>query len=307
MDNTPPPFFNRGPSPFVRIVVFTLFSTLFMVIDARQNYLEDIRQGVNVMLYPLQLLADAPSAIAQGLDDFFTTQATLRRENTALRQEQLRNSIRLQRTQAMEAENTYLRKLMETRSRVDPKGIVTEILSTSHDPFSRKVIVDKGSTQKITPGLAVVDKLGVVGQVTQVNLFTSEVTLTTDKGQAVPVAVVRNGLRAVVFGNGRDGTLDLPFFSTNADIVTGDVLVTSGIDGTYPAGLPVAVVSKVDRNSGASFAKITCLPSAGVHNHKQLLVLATPPQPPIPPAPTPTVPAKPTPAAPAAAEQKGKH
>lgn len=300
MDHTPPPFFNRGPSPFVRIVVFTLFSTLFMVIDARQNYLDVVRQGVNVLLYPLQLLADAPSAIAQGVDDFFTTQTTLRRENSALRQEQLRNSTQLQRVQALEAENTYLRKLMETRSRVDPQGIVTEILSTSHDPFSRKVIVDKGLTQKIAAGLAVVDKIGVVGQVTQVNPFTSEVTLITDKGQAVPVALVRNGLRAVVFGNGRDGTLDLPFFSTNADIVTGDVLVTSGIDGTYPAGLPVAVVSKVDRNSGTSFAKITCTPSAGVHHHQQLLVLATPPQPPVP-TPSPTVPSKPTPA-----EQKGK-
>lgn len=299
MDHTPPPFFNRGPSSFVRIVVFTLFSTLFMVIDARQNYLDVIRQGVNVVLYPLQRLADAPFAIAHGLDEFFTTQTTLRRENAALRQEQLRHSIQLQRTQALEAENAYLRKLTETRRRVDPRGIVTEILSTSHDPFSRKVLVDKGATGKIAAGLAVVDKVGVVGQVTQVNPFTSEITLITDKGQAVPVEVVRNGLRAVVFGNGRDGTLDLPFFSTNVDVVAGDVLVTSGIDGTYPAGLPVAVVAKVDRHSGASFARITCTPSAGVHHHKQLLVLVTPPQ----------VLQTPDPSAPAAspgAEEKGK-
>lgn len=304
MDHTPPPFFNRGPSPFVRIVVFTLFSTLFMVVDARQNYLDVIRQGVNVLLYPLQLLADAPSAISQGLDDFFTTQTTLRQENAALRQEQLRNSIQLQRTQALEAENSYLRKLAETRARVDPKGIVTEILSTSHDPFSRKIIVDKGLTQKISAGLAVVDKVGVVGQVTLVNPFTSEVTLITDKGQAVPVAVVRNGLRAVVFGNGRDGTLDLPFMSTNADIVNGDVLVTSGIDGTYPAGLPVAVVSKMDRNSGTSFAKITCMPTAGVHHHQQLLVLTTPPQPPVP---MPSAPAVPAAGADKATDKKGKN
>jgi rod shape-determining protein MreC len=302
MDHTPPPFFNRGPSPFVRIVVFTLFSTLFMVIDARQNYLEVIRQGVNVVLYPLQRLADAPFAIYHGLDEFFTTQTTLRQENAALRGEQLRHSIQLQRTQALEAENAYLRKLAETRSRVDPRGIVAEVLSTSHDPFSRKILLDKGASQKIAAGLAVVDKVGVVGQVTQVNPFTSEVTLITDKGQAVPVEVVRNGLRAVVFGNGRDGTLDLPFFSTNVDVVTGDVLVTSGIDGTYPAGLPVAVVSKVDRNSGTSFAKITCAPTAGVHHHKQLLVLVTPPQPkPLEPA-APSVPA----ASPAGAE-KGKN
>ncbi len=293
MDNTPPPFFNRGPSPFVRIVVFTLFSTLFMVIDARQNYLEVIRQGVNIVLYPLQRLADAPFAIYHGLDDFFTTQTTLRQQNAALRSEQLRHSIRLQHIQALEAENAYLRKLTETRSRVDPQGVVAEVLSTSHDPFSRKILVAKGATQKIIPGLAVVDKIGVVGQVTRVNPFTSEITLITDKGQAVPVEVVRNGLRAVVFGNGQDGTLNLPFFSTNADIVAGDVLVTSGIDGTYPAGLPVAVVSKVDRNSGTSFAKITCTPTAGVHHHKQLLILTTPPQPkPLEPAP-PSVPAAP--------------
>ncbi len=280
MDHTPPPFFNRGPSPFVRIVLFILFSILFMVVDARQHYLDVIRQGVGVALRPLRQLADLPSVIAEGLDDFFTTQATLRRENEAMRQARLRDSIRLQRYQALEAENAYLRKLADTRGRVDPRGIVVEILSTGQDPFSRKVLVDKGSAQKITPGLAVVDTVGVVGQVTRVDMLSSEVTLITDKDQAVPVEVVRNGLRAVVFGNGRDGTLNLPFFSTNADIAVGDVLVTSGIDGVYPAGLPVAVVATVDRNSGTSFAKITCKPSAGVHHHKQLLVLTTPPAPP---------------------------
>ncbi|MGD9787141.1 MAG: rod shape-determining protein MreC [Sulfuricellaceae bacterium] len=282
MDHTPPPFFNRGPSPFVRIVLFILFSILFMVVDARQNYLDVIRQGVGVALRPLRQLADLPSDIYEGLDDFFTTQATLRQENQAMTQERLHNSILLQRYRALEAENAYLRKLTETRARVDPRGIVVEILSTGQDPFSRKVLVDKGAAQKIAPGLAVVDTVGVVGQVTRVDMLSSEVTLITDKDQAVPVEVVRNGLRAVVFGNGRDGTLNLPFFSTNADIAVGDVLVTSGIDGVYPAGLPVAVVAAVDRNSGTSFAKITCKPSAGVHHHMQLLVLTTPPAPPPP-------------------------
>jgi len=284
MDHTPPPFFNRGPSPFVRIVLFILFSILFMVVDARQHYLDVIRQGVGVVLRPLRQLADLPSVIYEGMDDFFTTQTTLRRENETMRQERLHNSILLQRYQALEAENAYLRKLTETRGRVDPRGVVVEILSTGQDPFSRKVLVDKGSAQKITPGLAVVDTVGVVGQVTRVDMLSSEVTLITDKDQAVPVQVVRNGLRAVVFGNGRDGTLNLPFFSTNADIAVGDILVTSGIDGVYPAGLPVAVVATVDRNSGTSFAKITCKPSAGVHHHMQLLVLTTPPAPPAPTA-----------------------
>jgi rod shape-determining protein MreC len=170
------------------------------------------------------------------------------------------------------------------QQRYGDTAIPVEILYTERDPFSRKITVDKGTIQHIQAGQAVVDDVGVVGQVTRVSPLSSEITLLTDKEQAIPVEVVRNGLRAIAFGHGRDGTLELPFMPVNADIQNGDQLVTSGIDGTYPAGLPVAVVSKIERNAAFAFAKIACQPSAGVERHRQLLILVPAPAAPASPA-----------------------
>jgi rod shape-determining protein MreC len=276
MDHTPPPFFNRGPGPFVRVALFALLSLLFMVLDARLQTLGVIRQTLAVILYPLQRAADAPFALADGVADYFTIQSTLRRENEVLRQRQLQDAVQLQRHLSVEAENAYLRQLLGIRQRLATKTVAAEVFYSGLDPFARKILVDKGASQGIEAGQAVVDDIGVIGQVTRVLPFSSEVTLITDKNQAVPVQMVRTGLRAIVFGGGRDGTLDLPYLALNTDIRVGDVLVTSGIDGTYPAGQPVATVAQIDRNAAYNFAKITCQPSAGVHHHKQLLILSAP-------------------------------
>ncbi|MHB9117727.1 MAG: rod shape-determining protein MreC [Burkholderiales bacterium] len=296
MDHQPPPFFNRGPSPLVRIVLFTLLSVWLMVLDAHQHYLLTLRQSLSVVIYPLQQLANSPQILMEQVSSFFVTQSALHKENDALKQQRLANALQLQHAQSLQAENTFLRKLLNARKHEAGKTVMAEIFYTGRDPFSRKIFLDKGSAQQINAGQAVMDNVGIVGQVTRVYPFSSEVTLITDKDQAVPVAVLRNGTRAVVFGNGQDGTLDLPFMPVNTDIVNGDVLVTSGIDGTYPAGLPVAVVSKIERNAAYAFAKITCSPSAGVDRHKQLLVVSVPPQPALPPpVAADTLPAKKTP------------
>ncbi len=294
MDHQPPPFFNRGPSPLVRIVLFTLLSVWLMVLDAHQHYLLTLRQSLSVVIYPLQQLANSPLMLMEQVGSFFVTQNALQKENDALKQQHLANALQLQRTQSLQAENTFLRKLLSARKQEAGTTVMAEIFYTGRDPFSRKIFLDKGTAQQINAGQAVMDNVGIVGQVTRVYPFSSEVTLITDKDQAVPVAVLRNGTRAVVFGNGQDGTLDLPFMPVNTDIVNGDVLVTSGIDGTYPPGLPVAVVSKIERNAAYAFAKITCSPSAGVDRHKQLLVVSVPLQPALPPPPvaTETLPAK---------------
>ena len=169
----------------------------------------------------------------------------------------------MQTQQALIAENQHLRQLLEMRERAEQTSTAAEILYVGRDPFSRKVIVDKGSSQDIEEGAAVVDDTGLIGQVTRVFPWTAEVALITDKEQAVPVQVVRSGLRGVMFGIGYDGALDLRFMPVNADIQNGDVLVTSGIDGIYPPGLPVAVVSNIERNAAYPFARITCTPAAG--------------------------------------------
>ncbi|HEX7954702.1 MAG TPA: rod shape-determining protein MreC, partial [Burkholderiales bacterium] len=180
----------------------------------------------------------------------------------------------LQSQQSLIAENQHLRQLLDLRERTEQTSTVAEILYVGRDPFTRKVIIDKGSSQGIEEGAAVVDDSGLIGQVTRTFPWTAEISLISDREQVVPAQVVRNGLRAVVFGVGYDGALDLRFMPVNADVENGDVLVTSGIDGVYPAGLPVAIVSNIERNAAYPFAKITCTPAAGTNRNRQVMVLS---------------------------------
>lgn len=271
MDHQAPPFFKHGPSPLVRFVFFAILSLVLMALDARLNALNTLRQMLAVAISPLQRLANAPAELLDQTGNFFVTQARLQNDNALLKQQQLAQSAQLQRMQAMQAENAHLRKILNIQQQRGEAVVVAEIMYTGRDPFSQKIIVDKGSNHNVKPGQPAIDDVGVIGQVTRVYPFSSEITLLTDKDQAVPVEIVRHGARAIAFGHGQDGTLVLPFMAANADIQNGDILVTSGIDGIYPAGLPVAVVSKIERNS--AFAKISCTPSAGVNRHKQLLIL----------------------------------
>ncbi|MEO8991571.1 MAG: rod shape-determining protein MreC, partial [Nitrosospira sp.] len=157
----------------------------------------------------------------------------------------------------------------------ESKAVMAEILHVPRDPFNRKVMLDKGSQSGVQPGQVVVDDIGVVGQITRDYPWASEVTLITDKDHSVPVQVVRNGLRSVISGTGKDAMLELRYLAANTDIQEGDSLVTSGIDGVYPPGLPVAVVSKIERNPTYVFARVTCTPVAGVGHNRQLLILST--------------------------------
>jgi len=175
---------------------------------------------------------------------------------------------------SLDAENQHLRQLLGLRERMSREVITAEILYANRDPFTRRVVVDKGFQHGVKPGLAVVDDVGVVGQVTRVFPWISEVTLVTDKEQAVPIQLLRSGLRGVTFGVGYDGTLELRFMPVNADIQNGDLLVTSGIDGTYPPGLPVATVTNIERNAAYAFARITCTPATGVNNFRQVLIVS---------------------------------
>lgn len=273
---------------------FVVLALLLMVLDARFRYAETLRAGLALLAYPIQRVAMAPVQVAMGVADFFSGQVQLQRENDALREKQLNAAKDLVTLEALAAENTQLRRLVEARERLPRKSTLAEILYSGRDPFSRKVIIDKGSKDDIQPGLPVVDDVGVIGQVTRVYPLLSEVTLITDKDHAIPVQVVRNGLRAVAYGAGDGATLDLRFMAANVDILNGDVLVTSGIDGTYPPGIPVAKVARIERDAAYAFAKIACLPTAGTDQHNQVLVLAREAN--LPPVPeleqTPARPAK---------------
>lgn len=269
------PFFKRGPSPLARLTFFGLLSLVLLISDARFNQLDLLRQGVGLVLHPLQQIANSPLALSRRAGEFFVTQNQLANENNRLKQQLLANAAQLQRNQSLQAENTYLQRLLEVKEKFVNSAIAVEVMSAGRDPFSRRIIVNKGSSDNIQSGQAAIDDTGLVGQVTRVQVLSSEITLITDKGEAVPVEVVRNGLRAIAFGHGQDNTLELAFMPVNMDIQNGDKLVTSGIDGTYPRGLPVAVVAQIERNAAYPFAKITCTPSAGIDRYRNLLVIST--------------------------------
>lgn len=275
MDHHPPPFFKRGPTPLARFAFFAALSIMLMTADIYQNYLAVLRQGVAVVVMPLQRLANAPLQLVERIGSFFTSQAYLQKENDRLQQLELQHAARLQGYQATQAENAYLRKLLEARAQAIQTLTVADVLYVGRDPFAHKIIVDKGTSHGVAMGQPALDDIGVIGQVTRTYAYSSEITLLTDKDQAIPVEIVRNGMRAIAFGQGANGTLELAFMPMNADVKPGDVVVTSGIDGTYPPGLPVAVVSKIDHSAAVTFTRIICTPSAGVRQHKQVLIVTS--------------------------------
>jgi rod shape-determining protein MreC len=273
MEHSPPPFFKTGPTPLARLLIFSMLSLALLIADARFKYLEFLRQIAAVIVYPVQRIAAAPADIAHRAGEFFVTHSALREENARLRQESLANAQLLQQLKSLQAENAHMRGLLAARERADTKATLAEILYAARDPFSHKIVVDKGLQHEVRDGQPVIDQIGVIGQVTRAYQWLSEVTLITDKDQLVPVLNVRNGLRAVLAGTGNASTLELRFVPLNADFQNGDRLVTSGIDGVYPAGLPVAEVSNVERNASYPFARIACTPLAGVNRNTQVLIV----------------------------------
>lgn len=270
-----PAFFVRGASAFSRMVFFCALSIIFMAVDARLNYLSQIRQAFIAALHPLEIIANAPSEWYRDVKKYFSVHNELVQENYALKQQAFEHKVRLQRLNAITAENEHLRSLLNGDLPIQPKAVLGEISHMGRDPFTKIVVVNRGSQHTIKAGQAVVDSKGIIGQVTRVYPFTSEVTLITDKELSIPIQIERNQLRAIAFGEGNN-TLDIPYLPTNVDIKVGDKLVTSGIDGVYPAGLAVATVTQILQNPESPFAKIICTPVAEVTNHLQLLLLELP-------------------------------
>jgi len=273
MEYSPPPLFKQGASARAKMLLFALIAVGLLMADSRFKALATIRQAVGVSLYPVQVIAMLPRDAFFATTEYFSSLSTLKDENRQMREQQVLNSQLLQQSRQLQAENAYLRKLLDASERTQLKTVMSEILYDARDPFSRKVIIDRGDSHGIKPGHPVIDDLGVVGQVTRVFPFTSEITLLTDKEHAIPVQVLRSGVRSVAYGRGQTGELELRFMASNADIQPGDVLTTSGIDGVYPAGLAVATVMTVDTKTSDAFARILCQPAAGVSSHRQLLVL----------------------------------
>jgi rod shape-determining protein MreC len=270
----PPPFFHRGPSPLARLTFVALVSIALMFADTRFRYLEGIRQVAAVVLYPVQRAVQMPGEALSWVGAYFASKRALEDENANLKRELVAQTQAAQEANRLRDENASLRSLLDMGKRYASGAIAADVLYTGRDPFTQKLFVNRGSDAGVQAGNAVIDELGVVGQVTRVFPGMAEVTLITDKDQAVPVRVERNGVRSVVFGTGAGRAPELRFMAPNADLKQGDRLLTSGIDGTYPAGLALAVIDQIERETGNMFAKIVVRPLSGADRSVHLLVLA---------------------------------
>ncbi|HEY1610988.1 MAG TPA: rod shape-determining protein MreC [Paraburkholderia sp.] len=273
MEYSPPPLFKQGPSALARLIFFVLLSLGLLISDARFNTLEVVRGVLGAGLYPLQRAALVPRDLFMGAADLAVTSAQLRADNTKLRAKNLQLSQEANQALALNAENAHLRALLQLSQRIAAQATPAEIQYDTRDPFTQKVVIGRGSQQGIQNGSPVVDEKGVIGQVTRVFPLQSEVTLVTDKDEAVPVEIVRTGLRSVIYGTPKGDLLELRFVPISADVQVGDELVTSGLDGVYPQGLPVAKVLRVDKQADTAFARVVCAPLAAVRGARQMLVL----------------------------------
>lgn len=271
------PFFHRGPRPITRYAFFALLSLTLLALDGQLQLLKTVRQGLAVVIFPLQQAAQAPLEIYRQVNDFFVTQAQLKTDNTALRVRHLKDAAELQRLAAVQNENRYLRQLLGAQQKPHYTSTLAEVKFAREDPFRRRIEIDRGALHGIRLGAPVIDDVGVLGQVTQLMPLASEVTLLTDKDQTVPVELARTGQRGVLFGIGNDLTLELRFMPVSSDIQAGDLLLTSGLDGIYPRGIPVARVTKVGRPAELAFAMVTATPLAGIGRRNEVLVLAAKP------------------------------
>jgi rod shape-determining protein MreC len=275
LDRTPPPFFRQGPSALSKLTVFSALALFLMVADVRLRITQPARAALAQVLYPAQWLIMQPVTAVREVGGYFQSLQSATRSEQELREKMGRQSQQANQVEQLLLENRRLRQVMELRERVTTPSQLAQVLYDAADPFSRKIVIDKGQNHGIGPGSPVIDEAGVLGQVTRVYAAVSEVTLVTDRDQAIPVLNTRTGSRGVAFGDasGAPGALELRFMAANADVQSGDSLVTSGVDGVYPPGLPVAVVDKVERRNDSAFARISLKPRAMVAGTSHVMVL----------------------------------
>lgn len=244
-----------------------------MTFDHRQHHLENFRAGLSVLVYPLQYVVNLPVSAGSWVGETLSSRSKLLEENAHLRVQQLLLKTQLQKLSAIEAENIRLRELLQSSKRVSERVLIAEILAVDLDPFARQVVINKGNKFNVYDGQPVLDADGVMGQVVHVNPLTSTVMLITDANQAIPVEVNRNGLRAIAFGTGAQTSLDLPNIPNNADIVVGDLLVTSGLGGRFPPGYPVGHVTSIKKDVALPYANVTVEPSAALDRSREVLLV----------------------------------
>jgi rod shape-determining protein MreC len=285
VDRSPPPFFKQGPSANVRLVFFALLAITLLIVDARLDTMSRLRQGIATVLYPVQRILLMPRDLVGSLVDYTRDIDRLRAENAEMREIEAANARVLLQTEQLATENSELRQLLGMRERTSLRTTVAEVLYDARDTFSRRLVVDRGMQHGVQAGQPVIDAFGVIGQVTRAHPLSSEVTLVTDRNSTIPIEVRRTGARTLAWGGAVPGTIELRFLPAATDIREGDLLVTSGLDGLFPAGLPVARVTAVQPGSTSAFMRVRAEPTARVERTKLLLILLA--EAPAEPAPIP--------------------
>lgn len=263
----------RIPALVTRVVLLVLASIILMVLDHRQNHLDTLRRALGTAVYPLQIVVDAPFRLWAWLREASTDRHDLQLELSRLQAERLLTYARLQRLSALEAENARLRDLLEARTHVRDEVRVAEIMAVEANPYSHSIVIDIGEREGAYNGQAIVDAVGVIGQIIKTGASTSQAMLISDPSHSLPVEVNRNGLRTIANGTGEFDRLVLPFITNNADIRPGDLLVTSGLGGAFPAGYPVAVIENVNRIPQEPFADVTATPSAKLDQVREVMLI----------------------------------
>jgi rod shape-determining protein MreC len=259
----------------VRLLVFAVLSAALMVVDARFDTLKPMRSQMGLVLTPFYWLADLPVRAWDGISDQFTSRSTLIAENEKLKAEALLMQRRLQKLATLTEQNVRLRELLNSSALVDDKVLVGELIGVDPNPFTHRILVDKGEKDGVFLGQPVLDARGLMGQVVEVMPYTARVLLLTDTTHSIPVQVNRNGLRAIASGTGNPERLELRHVADTADIKEGDLLVSSGMGQRFPAGYPVATVKEVIHDSGQPFAIVRAVPTAALNRSRYMLLVFT--------------------------------
>lgn len=273
LDRTPPPFFRQGPSALTKLALCAALALVLMVADARFQLMQPVRAAFALVLHPVQRLLLTPVDAWDTAGDYLRgTQRAMAAEDLARRQ-LVEQAERLTRVQALQTENDRLRKLLGLQPSLSVPSLAAEVLFEAPDPYSRRVVIDRGAGQGVVAGAPVINEAGVLGQVTRVYPLSSEVTLLTDKDAAIPLLNARTQMRNAAAGRSDGAGMELRFLAANADVKVGDLMTTSGLDGVYPPGLPVAKVTLVERRGDSSFAQVLLAPVAQPDSARHVLVL----------------------------------
>ncbi len=248
-------------------------SLTLIVLDERAQGLGYLRQSLSALVYPIQVAVDLPFAVVSRMNERLVSRQQLSTENIRLRTQAQIMQAQLQKLAALEAENSRLREMLASTEHMSERLSIAEIMRLDMNPYRQRIVINRGSVDKVYVGQPIIDAYGVMGQITEVGPRSAIALLITDANHSLPVEVIRNGLRTIAQGSGKDNLLELPYLTNNADIRAGDMLVTSGLDGRFPRGYPVARVLRVESDGSDQFARITAAPIAHLDRSLEVLLV----------------------------------